>query len=67
MKAGAVIIVKETGQLGIVEAIEPKNTWPTDWLEDVLVVRSSRRTIRCFKRSEVTQFYCPREKVASTK
>lgn len=58
MKVGAVVVVKETGELGVVEASYPTNEM---WCCEVLEVRTSEQGETNFMgRSEVTQLYKPR-------
>ncbi len=61
MKVGTVVVVKETGQLGLVEAVVPPNEmWSDEWL----MVRTSKRgEPEYFPRQDVTQIYKPRTKV----
>jgi len=58
MKVGTVVVVNETGELGIVESIYTVDDF---WLCEMLELRTSKRgETEFFMRPEVTQLYKPR-------
>jgi hypothetical protein len=60
INAGAVVVVKETGELGVVEAVHPSDELSM-WSVDVVFVRTSRRgDAKFFFRPELTQLYTRR-------
>jgi hypothetical protein len=58
MKVGTVVVVNETGDLGIVEVVYPRGY--TYSCECLMVRINKRGEPRLFTRQEVTQIYRPR-------